>query len=291
MTRNVEYREFPAPESLRRHVRCLWYLKLGAAPERVDTVYPDGCCEIVAHRLAPLHRLDEDGCWRPQARSLFVAQQRSAIRLSAHGDAECLGVRLQPAAYAVFPNTSVADLRDRVVDLRELDADFAEWFYAAASKTDVEAAVAAVFELIGVRMPPIDERIEKAIDLLESTDGTLPIADLMSMCGMSERAFQAAFKSHVGLSAKEFARIRRLQATIRMLDTADSPVADLAAAGGFADQAHATREVRRITGTTPARLRAALQQDRDGDSSVRLAAAFVRGRFDSRPDKVSLRAR
>ena len=48
----------------------------------------------------------------------------------------------------------------------------------------------------------------------------------------------------------------------------DRPVADLAITSGFADQAHATREVRRVTGTTPARLRAALQQDRDGDVSV-----------------------
>jgi len=45
----------------------------------------------------------------------------------------------------------------------------------------------------------------------------------------------------------------------------------------FADQAHATRELRRVTGHTPARLRAALRQDRDGDATVRLAAAFVRG--------------
>lgn len=55
-------------------------------------------------------------------------------------------------------------------------------------------------------------------------------------------------------------------------------MADLAVERGFADQAHATREVRRVTGTTPARLRDALRRDRDGDSSVRLAAAFVRGK-------------
>jgi AraC-like DNA-binding protein len=54
-------------------------------------------------------------------------------------------------------------------------------------------------------------------------------------------------------------------------------MAELAIDSGFADQAHATREVRRVTGTTPARLRDALRQDRDGVSSVRMAAAFVRG--------------
>jgi AraC-like DNA-binding protein len=96
---------------------------------------------------------------------------------------------------------------------------------------------------------------------------------------MSERSFQNTFRELVGLSAKEFARILRLQATIRRLDDGSRSMAELAIESGFADQAHATREVRRVTGTTPAKLRDALRRDRDGDSSVRLAAAFVRGRI------------
>jgi len=50
---------------------------------------------------------------------------------------------------------------------------------------------------------------------------------------------------------------------------------------GFADQAHVTRELRRVTGLTPARLRAELRRhlagEDDGDAAVRMAAAFVRG--------------
>ena len=251
----------------------------GAVPGNVDTVYPDGCCELIAHRLAPLHAFGETSGWRQQERCIFAGQQRSAIRLAAHSDADCLGVRLQPAASAMFPNKPLPWLRDRIVELAELDVDFAGRFSEAASQADVESAIAAIFALLHDGMRPIDERIERAVAELETSDGTLPIAALVADCGMSERSFQNTFKESVGLSAKEFARIRRLQATIRMLDAADRPMADLAVASGFADQAHATREMRRVTGTTPARLRAALQQDRDGESSVRLAAAFVRGRL------------
>ena len=279
MSRVVQYREFAPPDTLRRHVRCLWHLRMAAAPGHVDTVYPDGCCEMIAHRLAPMHAFDETSSWRQQERCIFAGQQRSAIRLAARSDADCLGVRLQPAASAMFANMSLPDLRDRIVELAWLDADFAVRFFAAASRVDIESAVAAVFALIHDGMHSIDERIESAVAALEASDGTLPIAALVADSGMSERSFQSTFKASVGLSAKEFARIRRLQATIRMLDAADPPVAALAVASGFSDQAHATREVRRVTGTTPARLRAALQQDRDGESSVRLAAAFVRGRL------------
>jgi AraC-like DNA-binding protein len=279
MRQAVEYREFPPPVALRRHVRCVWHLCMPAAPGRVETVYPDGCCEIVAHRGEPMYRDDGRSGWRQQERCVFAGQQRAAISLSARGDADCLGVRLAPAASATLAKASLPCLRDRIVGLAELDADFAGRFASAASQADVASAVAAIAALMSEWLPPVDARIERAIADLEASDGMLPIASLASDACMSERSFQVRFKEHVGLSAKEFARIRRLQATIRRLDAADRPVAELAATGGFADQAHATREVRRVTGTTPARLRAALREDRDGQSSVRLAAAFVRGRL------------
>jgi AraC-like DNA-binding protein len=95
---------------------------------------------------------------------------------------------------------------------------------------------------------------------------------------MGLRSFQTRFLECVGLGAKEYARLLRLQATIRALDGDDSPLSQLAFDAGFADQAHATRELARLTGLTPARLRAALRRDREGDDTIRLAAAFVRGR-------------
>jgi transcriptional regulator GlxA family with amidase domain len=69
----------------------------------------------------------------------------------------------------------------------------------------------------------------------------------------------------------------RLRATLRALEDGDDALAEVAADRGFADQAHATRELRRITGLAPARLRAALRKDRGGDAAIRLAAAFLRG--------------
>ena len=61
------------------------------------------------------------------------------------------------------------------------------------------------------------------------------------------------------------------------LDADQASIAEIAADSGFADQAHVTRELQRVIGLTPAKLRAELRRDRDGDVAVRLAAAFVRG--------------
>lgn len=277
----LNYREFTPPEALRRHVRCLWHLVLDAGSTHVQTVYPDGCCELIAHRKLPMHAFSEPAGWRQQERCLFAAQQRSAIRLTAREDVDCIGVRLQPAASAVLLRTSLADLRDRIVDLAAVAPEFAWDFFAAATVPGIESSVTATWVLLERHLAalPIDVRIEEAVHRLEACGGSGPIAPLITASGMSERSFQSTFKQQVGLSAKEFARILRLQAAIRMLDDDGRSMAELAIDSGFADQAHATREVRRVTGTTPARLRDALRQDRDGVSSVRMAAAFVRGRI------------
>jgi transcriptional regulator GlxA family with amidase domain len=94
---------------------------------------------------------------------------------------------------------------------------------------------------------------------------------------MSLRNFQIRFGGQVGVTPKEFARLIRLQATLRAIDAGNSNISEVAADGGFADQSHATRELRRVTGLAPAKLRAALRRNREGDAAVRLAAAFVRG--------------
>lgn len=280
MSALLNYREFVAPEALRRHVRCIWHLELDADAKHIETVYPDGCCELIAHRKTPMHAFSAEFGWRQQERCVFAAQQRSAIRLTARADADCIGVRLQPAASALLLEAPLAELRDCIVEMATLDPAFSKRFLAAATRPAIEESVAALWTWLEDRLLPsrIDERIENAIARLEACNGHGPVTPIIAASGMSRRSFQSAFKEQVGLSAKEFARILRLQATIRMLDDGARPVAELAVDRGFADQAHATREVRRVTGTTPARLRDALRRDRDGDSSIRLAAAFVRGR-------------
>lgn len=276
--RPMDYREHPVPAALRRHVRCVWRLRDSAHPGAVRTIYPDGCCELIAHLGDPPHAFDARTGWRPQARQLFAAQQRTAVRLRASAAVDCVGVRLQPAASAAVVDAP-GNWRDRIADLAEIDAGFAARF-AAATRSHVDANDAALWTLLEERLLRYapDARIEAAIAELDATGGRARIEATATFVGMGLRSFQKRFLECVGLGAKEYARLLRLQATIRALDGDDSPLSQLAVDAGFADQAHATRELARLTGLTPARLRAALRNDREGDDTIRLAAAFVRGR-------------
>ena len=275
----MHYREYEAPESLRQHIQCVWRLSADGDPTYIDTVYPDGHCELIVHLKYPMQMLRPDKSWHLQADCLFAAQQRSAIRLAARLELDCIGARLQPAASAAISSTRLAELRDQIVALRDLDPDFVPRFTKAARQFSRDATDGQIWAVLESRLLAyqVDSRIEQAVNELINAEGRGSIAAIAARAAMSLRSFQTKFLQQVGLSAKEFSRILRLQATIQTLDNSQDSLAQLALQTGFSDQAHATREVRRLTGLTPARLRQALERNRAGEHTIRMAAAFVRG--------------
>ena len=166
-------------------------------------------------------------------------------------------------------------------------------FYRLTSSTSYQLNCAMCHMPNGPTPVNMDFRFERTRAQLNAinvrpTTGSLGIADAyrirsgdkdrsMVWHRMGLRTFQIRFLECVGLRPKEFARILRLQATLRGLDRGEESLAQLALGSGFSDQAHATRELHHLTGVTPARLRRALRGDRDADQTIQLAAAFVRG--------------
>jgi AraC-like DNA-binding protein len=75
-------------------------------------------------------------------------------------------------------------------------------------------------------------------------------ADIAAVSGLSRYAAYRAFRSRFGLAPSEYQRLLRLRAARAAL-TRGVAIADVAAASGFADQAHLTRWFRRCYGITP----------------------------------------
>lgn len=275
----MEYREFDVPSVLRRHVRCVWRLRDAAPSPEPQVVYPDGCCELIVHLAPPMRRLEPDGEWKTQSAVMFAAQPRAPVRLAAQGVVDCLGVRLQPAASAAVAGDRLPALRDQIVALETFDDELARALVEVTTRFVNEPADEAIWELLAMRLLPCrpDHRIEAAVAGLENSQGGRRVHDLATAAAMSLRSFQENFLKAVGLTAKEFARVQRLQAALRLLDAGEAALARVAADTGFADQAHAARELHRLTGLTPARLSKALREQREGEQTLRLAAAFVRG--------------
>jgi AraC-like DNA-binding protein len=72
--------------------------------------------------------------------------------------------------------------------------------------------------------------------------------------GWSGRHLTDRFTDEYGIGPKQAARIERFQRA-RTLLAGDDPVGYVAAASGYADQAHLTREFRALGGCTPTQWR------------------------------------
>jgi AraC family transcriptional regulator len=88
-------------------------------------------------------------------------------------------------------------------------------------------------------------------------DQQLLVADLARVAGLPSNRFAQAFAASSGHSPHQFVIAQRLQCASDLLQRSSSPLADVAAACGFASQQHMTQLMRRRLGTTPARHRAA----------------------------------
>jgi AraC-like DNA-binding protein len=272
----VDYQEYPVPAELRRHFACVWRLKDAQPRGGIQTIYPDGRCELIALLDTRSRLWDAVIGWHDQAETLFAAQRVTAVQFEARGPLDDVGVRVQPAASALLA-PSLAPLRDRVVDLAGLDPGVSREL-AAAARAFTAGHPEALWKLLGrlAANHAIDEKIEASVTRIVASDGATRVDTLARAAGWSLRTLQTRFLAQVGLTPKEFARLLRLQATLRALD-GNSPLAELASDAGFSDQAHATREVKRVTGLPLSRLREALQRDRDASTAIEIAAAFVRG--------------
>lgn len=83
----------------------------------------------------------------------------------------------------------------------------------------------------------------------------LRLDDLARAAGVHPSHLNRVFRARHGASIGEYARRLRVESASRELTTTSTPIAEIAASAGFADQSHFSRVFARITGVSPARYR------------------------------------
>ncbi len=87
--------------------------------------------------------------------------------------------------------------------------------------------------------------------LLEESGGRRRIDELAREVALSPRQLRSLMVAETGLSPKQLARQFRFDGVIARLADGASSLAEVAAAAGYVDQAHLTREFRQMAGCTP----------------------------------------
>lgn len=101
--------------------------------------------------------------------------------------------------------------------------------------------------------PPWLNAVQKSIAM--SGKRTVDVQSLATMHGVTAPEIERAFADHAGCTPAAYARACSIERAKELLATTRMPLAEIAIATGFFDQAHFTRAYRKATGTTPSRAR------------------------------------
>lgn len=104
-------------------------------------------------------------------------------------------------------------------------------------------------------------RLARIDDYIEAhCDRGLTIAELARVAGCSQFHFARSFKQTTGQSPYRYVLARRIARACELLAAGTLPIAEVAAACGFYDQAHLTRVFKKQLGITPGAYRREMQR-------------------------------
>jgi AraC-like DNA-binding protein len=278
----MRYGEWLPAEALRAYVSAYWQFSVHphVAGPIEHTIPPDGSVSL---------------SFNVALRRLMILGPRTMPNVVTvrGGDAFC-GARLWPGACTAFIPSPLAALRNRTMPAEELglgewiaplacalavaktEAEIgAAWNHALGARlawradagrdgdsdVDVDPAVDAAARAAAAAGARVDAEVLAAAMLVIRAHGELTVSSLACAVGLSPRHLRRRFMASAGLTPKELIRARRVRASVVGAVSDDAlPWTDIAAGAGFSDQAHLTREVRRLLGLAPTALRAHLRR-------------------------------
>ena len=175
--------------------------------------------------------------------------------------ARCLVIEAEPDAAAALSGLD----RARFIEADGWLAQVIRRIEAADTAEDPARAVvldglstellAQLERRLGGRSGPPPPWLRRVRELVEDHHGSASVAQLAHEAGVHRVQLARQFRAHFGVPVTAYARRVRIRTAQRLLLATDTPLAQVAAHAGFADQAHLTRVLRAALGDTPGRLR------------------------------------
>ncbi|HEX4323620.1 MAG TPA: helix-turn-helix transcriptional regulator [Gaiellaceae bacterium] len=169
----------------------------------------------------------------------------------------CLELRLTPLGTRRLLGRPLHELADRSVPLEELLPGTETLAARLRDAPGWEARFDLVETFLSRRLadsPPPPRELEWAWRQLMRSGGQVRVRALALELGWSPRRLIDRFRDHVGLPPKAVARVIRFNRAVTALSSGTPRIAEVAAACGYADQAHLARDVRALGGITPGEL-------------------------------------
>jgi AraC-like DNA-binding protein len=262
----------PPERPLVPFVAVIWVFESDVGLPSADSrmIVPDGRGKILVPYRNSLCAAVNQRLMNALEQQIFLVgiQSNPAIIESTATTTNTIGVELTPQGLYHLFHLCMQEIANRMVSFDEL---FGAWGARLQTlvgdqedpqdkigllQTALTHLLATNEQAYAYRYAPLD----RALELLIQTHGTMRVAELASHMGYTTRYVDRLFREHVGLSPKLLARILRFQQGYHLWMQHPAPMAygDLRLGRlqrYYADQSHFIHEFTRFTGFTPQRYR------------------------------------
>lgn len=216
------YREYAPPPALAPLVECVW--TRARVSDGEVRVMPDGASDVI---------------WCQGRGTTIVGPDTTARSERAAGEL-LVGIRFRPGAGGGGIGVPLDELRDQQVPAREIDRAF-----------DLDGELAPATVAARLLRAATDRRADPIVLAAAPRVADGHVSAVARELAISERQLRRRFHAAVGYGPGTLARVLRFRRFLTLVDLGRGDLAGLALDAGYADQAHLTRETRRLAGLSP----------------------------------------
>lgn len=242
----MKHHEATPCAELANYIHSFWELKGDDNDCQWERIFPDGCSGIIVN-VGESCQTDSGSAMMEHGKTYVVGAMTSFKDTFIDRNTHLLGVCLKPAMFSSFYNyISQHELTDHTV---EFDLPFS--FDMGKIHKDRYAYLNRYFL---DRKRDVNQLLQSMLKDIHVYKGQVSVYDVAKRNFTTVRQVERMFRTHIGLTPKEYIKIVRFQSVLSRMNDAQTSLSDIAFEGGFYDQSHLTNEMKRYTGLTPARL-------------------------------------
>jgi len=252
------YREYKPDLFWQSYIECFWEFDI---PEKIikeaNQIYlPDGSPQMILVLKKSYTRTFPDGRSEKISGPVLIPQRTSAVKIDHEPGTKLFGIRFKPHGIRCVVRQPMSEFSEMSVPLKMIfgTADLKELVSAARknSREQILIGVQKVLTKHFYALPPNT----KIIDIIKfiSIDHGASVKELSKKFAMSQSSLEKLFNSYIGISAKNYMKIMRLNKTVKFYKTGMKSYPNLTESGAeaeFYDQSHFIKDFRQVAGITP----------------------------------------
>jgi AraC-like DNA-binding protein len=251
------YKVFPPHPDLRPYIGCYWILKTNATPlSGEEIIIPDGYAEIILN-------LGTAYSWKSAAYQTaytikdthIVGQRDAPVTVKLPSYLYQIGIKIKSQAIHPLLNLPAAQLANHLIHTNDLSetsfTHLADKLFGAASEPEQKQCLDAYF-LQKLKSHVVTDAVTGySVQYITARKGLARMDELKNTLGIDYRTLERRFKTTVGLTPKEFARIIRFKNVYKAFRKNHSKDNAYFLDWGYYDQSHYIKEFKYFMGNTP----------------------------------------